>query len=128
MGEEMGTGREKTILLIEYNPQLNQMIEETVQNNFESKVKIISFYYSTLAVDYSRENEDKVCLIIRCRLLHAGNGFRLLHECKTLKPDLLVILHTALVWKDKFSPFDECIDKQTGFLPLITAISELLKI
>lgn len=78
----MGTGRERTILLIEYNPKLNQMIKEAVQNNFEDKVTIVSFYGSTPAVDYVRENVDTVCLVITCRLLHGGNGFRVLHECK----------------------------------------------
>jgi DNA-binding NtrC family response regulator len=128
MKEEPETGGAKTILLVEDDPKLTQMITETMSDNFGDKVKVISFSTGGLAVEYLEQNIDDVHLIITCRLLHKGNGVEMLKSCKKMSPTLPVILHTALVCKDKFSPFDACIEKQSGFSPLMTAISELLRI
>ncbi len=120
--------RPRTILLLEDNSNLNQMIRDALNESFAGGVRLIPFYDSASAVGFLEDNAGNVDLIITCRLLHKGNGIKFLDECRKLDPDLPVLLHTALVCKDKFSPFDACIEKQPGFAPLIEALSRILKI
>lgn len=121
---------QKLILLAEDDWHINKLLCEVINEYFDKKVKVASFYDGNPAFNFFKENSDKVNIVISCLIMPEMDGIKLLRMCKELNPNIPFIIHSALNHREEMtvSNADAYIVKHSDFSELLNTIRNFLNI
>jgi len=121
---------QKTILVVDDDKHIHQLICDEIKNNFGDEIKTISFYDGKPAFEYLRNNLTEVDLIISCIIMPELDGVKLLRMVKELRPRLPFIIFSALDYPDDVAVWaaEAYIVKGVDLSELLNTIKKILNI